>query len=131
MFKLSIGSRLRGNDGLEFVSYKTVIPAKAGIYAEHALATDLIVQITPQGIRLVYQIDLPRAVPLLQLFFAGDRAVHPVVNFEPNQPFDAMSLDETVNQRFAMLPDALDQIRRDTNIQGAISRTSEHVHISH
>ena len=32
--ELSIGSRLRGNDGLKATDQETVVPAKAGIYAE-------------------------------------------------------------------------------------------------
>lgn len=100
------------------------IPAFAGMTGS-ASGGDVGPEVAPGGVGLFDQGDLPGAVPVFELFFATDGGRHVVVKFEVNQQVHAVFLRKAFCGVIAMLPDALRQIARNANVQGAVLATRE------
>ena len=88
---------------------------------------DVWPEVAPSGVGLFDQGDLPGAVPVFELFFATDGGRHVVVKFKVNQQVHAVFLRKGFCGIIAMLPDALRQIARNANVQGAVLAARESV----
>ena len=71
----------------------------------------------PIGVLALDQVDLPVAMPALQLLFAGDGVGHVVEQLESNEPMHTVVTCKAGHEVFTMLPDTADEVRRDANIK--------------
>ena len=107
-----------------------VIPAKAGIQGSGIGPTalsNLVVQIHPIWIRLLYQFHLPLPTPLFQSLLPSDRALHVRVNLIPDQPMDTISLRKSIDQIRFVLPNPLLKVRSHADVECSIALAGEHV----
>ena len=121
-------SRLRGNDEQSGFRHSREggNPATSRSRRQPECSTDDVVpKIAPVWICFFDQSDLPSSIPLLDPFLASDRRLHRLVQLEPDQTMDVVARAETVCRGCSMLPDPLHQIRRDTEIQGAVATVCE------
>ena len=81
-----------------------------------SLARYIVVQIVPVRVLRFYQSDLPLSLPFLDLLFPRDRALRRVVLLIPYQRLESILLGETVSEPFLVLPNALGQLRRHTDV---------------
>ena len=81
---------------------------------------NFIVQVSPCWIAFLDQLDLPRSIPLLDRLFSLDGAFHTFMNFVPNQSMNTVTFRESFYKVIPVLPSPLNEIRRDTDIQGAV-----------
>src|SRR5690348_5535145 len=70
----------------------SVVPAKAG--TQVWLLEDVGDQIRPKRVGLLYQFQLPRAAPLLDIFLPLDGVKHRVMQLEVHQSIGAVGLGE-------------------------------------
>jgi len=89
---------------------------------------DLVPKITPTRIDFFDQPQLPVAVPFFQGFLAGDRTFHGVVLFVPDECLDVVLGGESLDDSFAVLPDALNQVGGDADIERAVACTGHDVY---
>ena len=85
-------------------------------------------QVDPVRIVLLDQVNLPRAVPALELLLARNRVFHRRVKFVPDQKLAAIPPGEALDGAFSMLPNPLRQVGRDADIQRAIASAGQDVH---
>ena len=85
-------------------------------------------KITPFGVGCVNKIDLPVPPPVLELLLARNRTLHVVKHLEVNQAINPILRREAAGYTFAVLPQALHQGRRDTDIQGAARTAGKNIH---
>src|SRR6476646_80606 len=107
-----------------------VIPAKAGIHGRLSwkLPGDIRPQIASGWVLRVDQIQLPRAVPLLDPLFPFYCRLHRVVLLEPHQSRHPVAMTESVDCMLAMLPDAGDEIAGHAEVKSAVTVTRKQVH---
>jgi len=74
------------------------------------------------------QIELLPSEPLLQRLFSCDCTNHGRMLLVPNQHLDAVSFGKSLREPFAMLPDALHEIRRDADVEYATRLIGEDIH---
>lgn len=79
-------------------------------------------QVAPVRIRRLDQLDLPLALPVLDLLLARDRGVHRPGEFEPDERLYAIAVGEAPETSVAVLADALDQVRGDAGVERAVPR---------
>ena len=84
-------------------------------------------KVSPFGIRVVDQIDLPRSVPALELFLALDGADHVSEHFEINQPVDRVSCGVSGQGVVPVLPHPAEQVGGDSNIQRSVVPACEDI----
>ena len=84
-------------------------------------------KVAPLGIRFVDQVDFPRSVPALELFFARDGGDHVSEHFEMDQPKDGIFGRKPGKCAVPMLPHSAKQVRGDANIKRPIVLTSKDV----
>ena len=96
--------------------------------SDFALAHNFGPKIIPVRIGPLDQVQLPFTPPLLDALLARDGGIHRAVLLEPDQLGDAVLLAETVDEMFAVLPDALNQVAGDTEVEGAVSSAGKEVH---
>ena len=84
-------------------------------------------QIDPLRVFRFNQIDLPLAMPVLQLFFARDRTRHIVEHFKPDEPVDSIFGRIAGGKFAAMLIKAREQVRRYADIQRAIRLAGQYI----
>ena len=84
-------------------------------------------QIVPLRIVLLDQVELPVAVPVLQLLLAGDRAGHVLEHLEPDETVDGMALRETWNGAGSVLVQALERVTRHTDVERAATAARQNV----
>ena len=77
-------------------------------------------QIKPMRVCGIDQVDLPRAVPVLQLLLTRYGRVHAGKNLEMDQPVNGVFGRMAAGQRAAMLRQTLEQVRRNADVQRAI-----------
>ena len=75
------------------------------------------------------ELDFPVALPVFQLFFAGDGFDDLAMNFVPYQAVGFVLLGETGDEAFAVLPDAFDQVRRDPDVERAVGAAGQDVDV--
>ncbi len=74
--------------------YPTVIPANAGIRSAERIEAEVACKITPIGVGLLDQVELPRPSPFLDLLLAQDCMLHRGMLLEPDQHLDAVICSE-------------------------------------
>ena len=77
-------------------------------------------KVSPNRITFVDQIDLPRPMPILQLFFAQYGAFHVAEHLKMDQPVNRIFRGMSWHRIAAMLPNASDQVRGHANVQRAV-----------
>jgi hypothetical protein len=77
-------------------------------------------KINPMRVMFVDKVNLPRAMPVFQLFLTQDSVLHVAKHFEMDQPINRISGSKTGRRLISVLPNARNQIRRYTNAQRAI-----------
>src|SRR5690606_32441004 len=103
-----------------------VIPAKAGIHCRKS-ADDSGPQVPPFRVAGLYLLDLPAPVPFLDPLLAQDPRFHRAVEFEPHQARNAIPAGEALHHVVAMLPDTLDHVAGDADVEGALRLAREDV----
>ncbi len=109
-----------------------VSPAKAGAHSAlpaHSLSK-IKIQIPPSRIRLRNHIQLPRAVPLLDLFLTGNSLINLLVTLEPHQSMDPVLPGKPLHQIFPMLPHPTQQFRRHPHVKRPVPPTGENINIT-
>lgn len=76
-------------------------------------------KIMPVGVWPLDQVDLPRPMPTLELFFARNGWFHFVKKLEVDQSVDAVLAGESGDRHFAVLPQPADKVGRNANVQRA------------
>lgn len=84
-------------------------------------------QIQPLRVFGFYQVNLPPAVPVFQLFLASNRIHHVIEHFKTNETVNRIFGGIAGRQIMAMLVEAFQQIRRHTNIQRAIRFARQYI----
>lgn len=93
-------------------------------------------QINPLRVFRFNQIDLPRTMPVFQLFLSRDRAGHVVEHFKADKAIYSIFRCISGRQLVAVLVKALDQVRRNADVQRTVGLAGEDVdaglfHLSH
>ena len=76
----------------------------------------------------VNQVNLPSAVPILQLLLARNRGLHRAKNFKMHQPVNGIFRSMSWRHAAAMLRKPLQQVRRDANVQRSIMLACNYVY---
>ena len=84
-------------------------------------------QIAPLRVRRLDQLDLPLALPILDLLLTRDRGVHRPGEFEPDERLHAIAVGEAAETAVAVLADALDQVRGDAGVERAVPRAGHDI----
>lgn len=84
-------------------------------------------QIAPFRVRRLDQLDLPFALPVLDLLLARDRGKHRSGEFEPDERLHAIAVGEAAETAVAVLADALDQVRGDAGVECAAARAGHDI----
>ena len=79
-------------------------------------------------IRVINQVNLPSAVPILQLFFARNRRLHRAKNFKMHQPVNGIFGSMTRRHAAAMLRKPLQQVGRDADVQRSIMLACKYIY---
>jgi hypothetical protein len=109
---------LRRGDGLiSFGTTNSFNPVKSGI------------QIQPMPVVTLNQVDLPVALPFLDLLLASDRSLDTVVHFVPYELVHRIFGCEAWNYVVLVLPDSFRESRRDADIECSSHVTSEQVDV--
>jgi hypothetical protein len=77
-------------------------------------------KVSPNRVPFVDQIDFPRSMPILQLFFARNRAFHVAKHFKMHQPVNRIFRRMSGHRIIAVLPNAREQVRRHANVERAV-----------
>ena len=85
-------------------------------------------QIHPMRIFGVNQVNLPSAVPILQLLLARNRGLHRAKNFKMHQPVNGIFGRMSRRHTAAMLRQPLQQVGRDANVQRSIMLAREYIY---
>ena len=81
---------------------------------------NLIIQVSPCRVTLLNQLDLPCSIPFLDRLFSQDGAFHGFMNLVPNQPVNTVTFRESFHQTILVLPEPLNEIRCDTDVQSTV-----------
>ena len=84
-------------------------------------------KIRPNRIPFVDQIDLPRPMPIFQLFLARNRTLHVAKHLKMHEAVNAIFGSKTGRRIVSMLPDARHKVGRHSNIQRAIKRAGKDI----
>ena len=84
-------------------------------------------KIDPVRIGRVDEIDLPLAVPALQLLFAKDGWLHLPEQFVVNQAVNVAAAGESRELGIAVLPQAREQVGRHTNVERTVQAAREDI----
>ena len=106
--------RVRG-DGLKGGEASSCVPAVLAGRQRFQPQSDS--QIMPMRVVALDQIDLPRPVPVLQLFLACDGGRHVGQPFVANKAIDAIAAREPTAVAVSMLPHARKQIGCNANVK--------------
>src|SRR5579862_7353760 len=84
------------------------------------LLADLGIEIPPIWIALLDQLELPEAVPFLDLLLARDGGHRFAVDLVPHEVFHPIFVGEPVYEALAVLVDPFRKIGRDTDVESAV-----------
>jgi len=84
-------------------------------------------EVEPLRILAFDQIDLPLPMPALQLLLPLDRLVHRAVQFKPHEPVHGIFRGEAWNAIATVLEEPGNQVRRNTDVQGAVLTAGEDI----
>src|SRR5947208_1514818 len=90
-----------------------------------------ITQIAPMEVLALDQLDLPVALPPLQLLLPTDGFVRTIIGLDINKPVNSMGIDKRGTLATAMLRQPLLQLIRHPDIQSAMASTGENVDVVH
>ena len=90
---------------------------------------DRLVQVVPFRILRLDQLDLPISLPLLELFLARNCGDRIVVDFEPDQLVDSISLREAGNRLALVLVHAANDVVRYAEVERSVSVACEEVDV--
>src|SRR5207302_412145 len=96
---------------------------------DEILQCKIDVEVTPVGIVLLDQSDLPIAPPLLDLFLACDGRYRVIIALEPDEPIDTVSGAESSQQLVFMLVHPTDQIIGHAQIQRPVSPARKQIDV--
>ena len=99
---------------------------KAGTWVH--ISSQRLVQVQPTRIVFLYQTELPSLLPFLDRLLSCNGTFHGVMAFIPDQRMYAVTLRESLYQIVLVLPDSLDKIGGDSNIQCPVALTGKDVH---
>jgi hypothetical protein len=85
-------------------------------------------QIGPMRVFAVNQVNLPRTVPVFQLFLACNRGVHIAKQLKTDKAVDGVFGGETIRHFAAMLLHTLHQIRRYADVKRAVNAAGEYIY---
>lgn len=77
------------------------------------------------------QIDLPIALPLLELFFAAQRRGRSIVRLKPNQPLDLVSFRKAGDELVFVLPNPPRELRSRADIKRSVRFAGEEIDVEH
>lgn len=89
----------------------------------------LIVQIVPLDVGLLNEIHLPLPFPFLEAFLPMNGPPHVPETLEMDQLLDAMSLRESVDEPFPVLPDTSYEIVGYTDVKRAVTPARKDVDV--
>lgn len=84
-------------------------------------------QINPFRISGIDEIDLPLPMPVLELLFTGDGALHVTKTLEVDEALNLVTAGEAGGLAVSMLPQARNQVRCDANIKCAVKPAGQNV----
>ena len=84
-------------------------------------------KIVPVRIFALDQVDLPLPMPVLQLLFAGDCALHVPEHFISDEAENGVATDKTARDALAMFVDAADKVRTNADVERAVRLAREEV----
>ena len=84
-------------------------------------------KVCPMRVALVDQVDLPRAVPVLELLLAQDCRFHPAKQFEMDEPVNFVARGMSRQRVASVLPKPADQVGSHANVQRSIKPTGQNV----
>jgi len=87
-------------------------------------------EIVPIGVVPFDQLDLPAALPFLHPLLPHDGSFDVVIALDVHEPIDTVALGEPGKGSAAMLEDALVEIGRDSDVEGAVLSACEDVDMS-
>ena len=85
-------------------------------------------QIHPMRISVINQVNLPSAVPILQLLLARNRGLHRAKNFKMHQPVNGIFGRMSRRHTAPMLREPLQQVGRDADVQRSIMLACEYIY---
>ena len=91
-------------------------------------SVQFLIQIPPQGIGLLNQLQLPAPVPFFYGFLPLNRTLHRLVGFIPNQHMHAILFRKSFNLVILMLPDTFDEIRGNPDVKSSITTAGENIY---
>ena len=105
------------------------IPAFVGIYGGGGSLVQGVVEVGPFGIVAFDQLQLPSALPCLDLVFPCLRALAGIVRLIPDEPGHAIPAREDGASAFLVGPDARAQIVCVPRIEGAVALAGKDVDV--
>ncbi len=84
-------------------------------------------KVRPNRVTLVDQIDFPGPVPVFQLLFARNRALHVAKHFKMDKPVDRIFRRMPGRCAIAMLPNAREKVRGHANVERAVKLASKNI----
>jgi len=85
-------------------------------------------QIHPIRVRSVNQVDLPRAVPILQLLLPRNRCLHRAKNLKMHQSVNCIFGNMSRRQTVTMLRQALEQVGSHADVQRTIKLACKYIY---
>jgi hypothetical protein len=76
-------------------------------------------KVIPMRVLVQDQIDLPRAMPVFELFLAQDRMIHVTKHLEIDKPVNRIFGRKSGRRSGSMLPNPRNQVGRHTNVERA------------
>ncbi len=85
-------------------------------------------QINPMRVCRVNQVDLPRAMPILQLLLTRNGGLHRAEGFKMHKAMDRISGSMAGGQITTMLRQTFEQIRRNADVQRAVKLACKYIY---
>ena len=118
---LAILERLIGPVYTRFPSFRRTPESRAAL-------KQFGIQVSPFWVGLFDQLQFPFALPLFDGSFTCNRCYHALMRFEPYKRVDAVALGKAFDECMFVLPDALNQIGRYTDVNRSLSTTRQNIY---
>ena len=126
-----------GSGGAPFPLAHPWVPAFAGMTeggrervgsgGRGAGSYQLVVEVQPRVVGLLYQFELPASAPFFERLFPADCAVHAVMGFVPNELIDTVLAGESPKLTGLVLPYPLDEVGGHAGVQGPVPLAGDYV----
>ena len=103
--------------------------ARVGAHPVSSHLGDGEIEVIPVWVSLLDQLDLPRAVPALQLLLALNGGTNLTKVFEIDETSHTLFLGEPLRQLFSMLVEAPDKIVRHADIERAAKTARQNIDV--